>query len=110
VIKRTTGSHSRLTLVRNDSSYHVTIPLHDVLKKGTLHGIVIPSLNNLSTIILRFWLRLQEKCSAYLDIPHIFLFVSLKILEFFMEELFRDGIKHFEICFGKEEAERCFFC
>jgi len=53
---------------------------------------IIPSLNNLSTIILRFWLRLQEKCSAYLDIPHIFLFVSLKILEFFMEELFRDGI------------------
>jgi len=56
-IKRTVGSHARLTLFRNSSSYHVTIPLHDSLKKGTLHGIV----------------------------------------------------KDFELCFGKEETERCFF-
>ncbi|MFZ2303527.1 MAG: type II toxin-antitoxin system HicA family toxin [Minisyncoccia bacterium] len=38
--KRTTGSHARLTFVRDDSSYHVTIPLHDSLKKGTLHGVM----------------------------------------------------------------------
>lgn len=56
-IKRTVGSHVRLTLVRDSSSFHVTIPLHDSLKKGTLHGI----------------------------------------------------IKDFELCFGKEETEQCFF-
>ena len=39
-IKRTVGSHVRLTLSEKDSSYHVTIPLHDNLKKGTLHGII----------------------------------------------------------------------
>ena len=39
-VKRTIGSHIRLTLVKTDSSYHVTIPLHDSLKAGTLHGIV----------------------------------------------------------------------
>jgi len=40
VISRAIGSHVRLTLSRNNSSYHVTIPLHDSLKKGTLHGII----------------------------------------------------------------------
>lgn len=40
VVKRTSGSHVRMTLVQNHSSYHVTIPLHDVLKKGTLSGIM----------------------------------------------------------------------
>jgi len=39
-IKRTLGSHVRLILAREDSSYHVTIPLHNSLKKGTLHGII----------------------------------------------------------------------
>ncbi|HAT68348.1 MAG: hypothetical protein A2481_03410 [Candidatus Yonathbacteria bacterium RIFOXYC2_FULL_47_9] len=39
-VKRTTGSHTRLTLVRDGTSYHITIPLHDALKKGTLHSIV----------------------------------------------------------------------
>lgn len=39
-IKRTVGSHARLTLVRDGSSFHITIPLHDSLKKGTLHGII----------------------------------------------------------------------
>ena len=57
-IKRSTGSHTRLTLSQEGTSYHITIPLHDSLKKGTLHGIV----------------------------------------------------KDFEVCFGKEEAARCFFC
>ncbi len=57
LVKRTVGSHVRLTLVQTDSSYHVTIPLHDSLKKGMLHSVV----------------------------------------------------KDFEICFGKEEAEKYFF-
>jgi predicted RNA binding protein YcfA (HicA-like mRNA interferase family) len=39
-IKRTVGSHVRLTLIKNSSSFHITIPLHKNLKKGTLHGIV----------------------------------------------------------------------
>ena len=39
-VKRILGSHVRMTLVRSDSSYHVTIPLHDSLKKGTLHGVM----------------------------------------------------------------------
>ncbi len=39
-VKRILGSHVRMTLVRGDSSYHVTIPLHDSLKKGTLHGVI----------------------------------------------------------------------
>jgi predicted RNA binding protein YcfA (HicA-like mRNA interferase family) len=56
-VKRAVGSHVRLTLVQKDSSYHVTIPLHNMLKKGTLHGV----------------------------------------------------IKDFELCFGKEETNRCFF-
>lgn len=55
-IKRSVGSHVRLTFAQDDSSYHVTIPLHDPLKKGTLHSIV----------------------------------------------------KDFELCFGKDETDRCF--
>ncbi len=39
-VKRTVGSHVRLSLKQKDSSYHITIPLHDSLKIGTLHGIV----------------------------------------------------------------------
>ena len=39
-LKRTVGSHARLTLNQNDTSYHITIPLHNPLKKGTLHSIV----------------------------------------------------------------------
>ena len=39
-VKRIVGSHVRLTLRQNDSPYHVTIPLHNPVKKGTLHGIV----------------------------------------------------------------------
>ena len=39
-VKRTVGSHVRLTLKQNDSSYHVTIPLHNPVKKGTLSGII----------------------------------------------------------------------
>ncbi len=38
--KRTTGSHARVTFIKNSTSYHITIPLHDALKKGTLHGII----------------------------------------------------------------------
>ena len=40
VVKRTVGSHTRMTLVKNNSSFHITIPLHKILKKGTLHGII----------------------------------------------------------------------
>ena len=39
-IKNIVGSHVRMTLNKNDFSYHVTIPLHDSLKKGTLHSIL----------------------------------------------------------------------
>ena len=39
-VKCTVGSHVRMTLVKVDSSYHVTIPLHSSLKKGTLHSIM----------------------------------------------------------------------
>ncbi len=39
-VTRTIGSHVRLTFLKNDSSYRVTIPLHRLLKKGTLHGII----------------------------------------------------------------------
>jgi len=39
-IKRTVGSHVRLTLQEKDNCYHVTIPLHNPLKKGTLHGVI----------------------------------------------------------------------
>jgi predicted RNA binding protein YcfA (HicA-like mRNA interferase family) len=39
-VSRTVGSHVRLTLLQKDSSFHVTIPLHGQLKKGTLHSII----------------------------------------------------------------------
>lgn len=39
-IKRNVGSHTRLTLFQDGISYHITIPLHNSLKKGTLHSIV----------------------------------------------------------------------
>lgn len=39
-VKRTVGSHVRLTLKRDNSSHHVTIPLHKQIKKGTMHSIV----------------------------------------------------------------------
>ena len=39
-VKRKVGSHVRLTLDKDASSYHVTIPLHNSLKKGTLHGVM----------------------------------------------------------------------
>ncbi len=38
--KRTVGSHTRLSLLQDGISYHVTIPLHKSLKRGTLHGVV----------------------------------------------------------------------
>jgi len=38
-VKRSVSSHVRLTLQQKDSSYHITIPLHDSLKKGTLSSI-----------------------------------------------------------------------
>ena len=40
IVKRTVGSHARLTLVQGSGSTHITIPLHKILKIGTLHGIV----------------------------------------------------------------------
>ena len=39
-IKRKVGSHTRLTLLQGGTSYHITIPTHSSLKKGTLHAIV----------------------------------------------------------------------
>ncbi|MBI5798545.1 MAG: hypothetical protein HZB10_01265 [Candidatus Yonathbacteria bacterium] len=55
---------------------------------------VIPSPNNLSTIIQKFQLLLHKNTSKYLDIPQYFHFGSLEIFEFFVEELFGDGIKN----------------
>ena len=40
VVKRTVGSHVRMTLFQDGTSYHITIPLHNSIKKGTLHGII----------------------------------------------------------------------
>jgi predicted RNA binding protein YcfA (HicA-like mRNA interferase family) len=38
---RSKGSHMRLTLNTKDKGdFHISIPLHDELKRGTLHGIV----------------------------------------------------------------------
>lgn len=37
---RTVGSHVRMTRNKNDTSFHITIPLHLELKKGTLSGIL----------------------------------------------------------------------
>lgn len=38
IIKRTSGSHVRLTLRRPDGDFHVTVPLHVQLKKGILRA------------------------------------------------------------------------
>jgi len=40
VIKRKVGSHVRLTLENDSRSFHVTIPLHSEMKKGTLRSII----------------------------------------------------------------------
>jgi predicted RNA binding protein YcfA (HicA-like mRNA interferase family) len=40
ILKRTKGSHARLSLILNNDSFHITIPLHAILKTGTLHNIV----------------------------------------------------------------------
>ena len=37
---RQKGSHVRLTRVADEREHHVTIPLHDQLKVGTLNGIL----------------------------------------------------------------------
>ena len=39
-VKSTVGSHVRMTLVNDGFSYHVTIPLHNSLKKGLLNSVV----------------------------------------------------------------------
>lgn len=39
-ISRTVGSHVRMTALIDGVSYHVTIPRHAPLKKGTLASIV----------------------------------------------------------------------
>jgi predicted RNA binding protein YcfA (HicA-like mRNA interferase family) len=40
IVKRIVGSHVRMTFSQDGSSFHITIPLHDNIKKGTLHGII----------------------------------------------------------------------
>lgn len=37
--KRTTGSHVRLVYLREEGEYHITVPLHQEIKKGTLRSI-----------------------------------------------------------------------
>lgn len=39
-ITRQTGSHIRLSSLIKNSAHHITIPLHDTLKIGTLSGIL----------------------------------------------------------------------
>lgn len=40
VVVRQRGSHVRLKKVSGDKVMNITVPLHDTLKKGTLHHIV----------------------------------------------------------------------
>lgn len=40
VLKRKVGSHARLTLENNQKSFHITVPLHTEMKKGTLRSII----------------------------------------------------------------------
>jgi predicted RNA binding protein YcfA (HicA-like mRNA interferase family) len=44
-VSRQTGSHMRLTAMIEGTEYHLTIPKHNPLKIGTLHGI----LNDIAT-------------------------------------------------------------
>lgn len=37
---RQTGSHIRLTLLKDNSEYHITIPNHNPIKIGTLNSIL----------------------------------------------------------------------
>lgn len=37
---RTKGSHVRMTYQESNHSYHITIPLHNPIKKGLLHAII----------------------------------------------------------------------
>ena len=37
---RSVGSHTRMTCKLSDTSFHITIPLHKEIKKGTLVGII----------------------------------------------------------------------
>lgn len=39
-LKRKVGSHARLTLEKEQGSFHVTIPLHSEIKKGTLRSVI----------------------------------------------------------------------
>lgn len=39
-ITRTVGSHVRMTGNKDTLSFHITIPMHKELKKGTLSGIL----------------------------------------------------------------------
>jgi hypothetical protein len=52
----------------------------------------MPSQNNLCAIIQKFWLRFRKNPSKYTYIPQYFSFSSLKIFEFFAQELFSDCI------------------
>jgi len=40
VLKRKVGSHARLTLNNNQKTFHITVPLHTEMKKGTLRSII----------------------------------------------------------------------
>ncbi len=39
-ITRQTGSHMRLTSTVRGTEHHITVPLHDSIKVGTLNGIL----------------------------------------------------------------------
>jgi len=40
VVSRQTGSHIRLTKMKNEKEYHLTIPNHKELRIGTLSNIL----------------------------------------------------------------------
>jgi predicted RNA binding protein YcfA (HicA-like mRNA interferase family) len=40
VLKRKVGSHCRFTLEKIDATFHITVPMHTEIKKGTLGDII----------------------------------------------------------------------
>lgn len=40
VLKRAVGSHRRFTLDKIGASFHITVPMHTEIKKGTLSDIL----------------------------------------------------------------------
>jgi predicted RNA binding protein YcfA (HicA-like mRNA interferase family) len=43
IVVRQKGSHVRLKKLEGDETISITVPLHDELKRGTLHRIIVDS-------------------------------------------------------------------